>query len=433
MGLQSIGLKGIITVLVSLPLICNSLVFAKGWSVESLQKEIDARGYKWRAGKTSLSELSLEEFTNLSSPDPCDPFYMMPEGERITLPDDFPTYLDWRNYKGGNWISPVKNQGLLCGSCYAFASVDTLETLIRLHHNDPTLSIDLSEQYLVSCVPSGVRCDGGSYRGGCLGNWTDFAFDFLVDSGVPDEACFPYQNVQWPGIEPSCSKVCIDVESRAQKLSSYSFIGGNINAIPYPENIKAVLVNKPVNCYMSFYPDWFFYTGGIYEPIPAFSKMEAGHFVQIIGYDDAQQCWICKNSQGTDWGETADFKPYTPGAGDGGYCRIAYVTSLEDTLTYIGGSAVDAYYDGGPPIPATTTTFSCPSIEIYGDDSEETHLLRYFRDTVLHQTQEGKELIRLYYEWSPAIVTAMEADEEFKEEVSEMIDGVLLLIREEIE
>ena len=56
MRLQRISFKGIITILVSLPLIYNSLVFAEGWSIESLQKEIDARGYKWRDGKTSLSE-----------------------------------------------------------------------------------------------------------------------------------------------------------------------------------------------------------------------------------------------------------------------------------------------------------------------------------------------------------------------------------------
>ena len=129
MRVQRISVTGIIALLVSLPLICNSLVFAKGWSVESLQREIDARGYKWRAGKTSLSDLSLEEFIKLSSADPCYPsYYMMPAEDRITLPDDFPTYLDWRNYKGGNWISPVKNQGLLCGRMFGdrFALVEIL-------------------------------------------------------------------------------------------------------------------------------------------------------------------------------------------------------------------------------------------------------------------------------------------------------------------
>jgi hypothetical protein len=77
----------------------------------------------------------------------------------------------------------------------------------------------------------------------------------------------------------------------------------------------------------------------------------------------------------------------------------------------------------------TTTEGACPSEEIYGEDSEETQLLRYFRDNILNQTPEGQEIIRLYYQWGPAIVKAMEQDEEFKEEMKEMIDGVMHLLR----
>ena len=54
--------------------------------------------------------------------------------------------------------------------------------------------------------------------------------------------------------------------------------------------------------------------------------------------------------------------------------------------------------------------------------------MRYLRDNVLSQIPEGQELIRLYYEWSPAIVKAIEEDEEFKEEIKEMVDGVVELI-----
>jgi len=59
--------------------------------------------------------------------------------------------------------------------------------------------------------------------------------------------------------------------------------------------------------------------------------------------------------------------------------------------------------------------------------------LRHFRDKVLSQTPEGQDLIRLYYELSPGIVKAMEEDESFKQEVKEMIDGILPLLRGEIE
>jgi hypothetical protein len=80
----------------------------------------------------------------------------------------------------------------------------------------------------------------------------------------------------------------------------------------------------------------------------------------------------------------------------------------------------------------TTTTIQalCPIESLYGEHSEQTELLRYFRDNVLYTTPEGQELIRLYYEWSPVIVEMMKEDEEFKEQVKEMIDGVLELIME---
>ena len=73
----------------------------------------------------------------------------------------------------------------------------------------------------------------------------------------------------------------------------------------------------------------------------------------------------------------------------------------------------------------------CPVEEVYGESANETTLLRYFRDNVLRKSPEGQEIIKLYYQWSPAIVEAMEEDEEFKEEAREMIDGILGLIREE--
>jgi hypothetical protein len=70
----------------------------------------------------------------------------------------------------------------------------------------------------------------------------------------------------------------------------------------------------------------------------------------------------------------------------------------------------------------------CPVEEVYGESANETTLLRYFRENVLSQTPEGRELIKLYYQWSPVIVKAMKEDEGFKKEIKEMIDGVLGLV-----
>ena len=104
------------------------------------------------------------------------------------------------------------------------------------------------------------------------------------------------------------------------------------------------------------------------------------------------------------------------------------------TFQYIQGVwHVDFYYND---IKRSTVNFlltlessPCPAELVYGEYSEETELLRNFRDQVLLQTPEGHEIINLYYQWSPVIVKSMEEDAAFKAQVKEIIDGVLPLIR----
>ena len=100
-------------------------------------------------------------------------------------------------------------------------------------------------------------------------------------------------------------------------------------------------------------------------------------------------------------------------------------TTVDSTTTTVDSTTTTAN--------STTTITICPLKEIFGQHSEETELLRYFRDQVLNKTPGGKEVIRLYYDWSPVIVKAMEMDEEFKEGLKAVIDGILPLILEEPE
>jgi len=74
----------------------------------------------------------------------------------------------------------------------------------------------------------------------------------------------------------------------------------------------------------------------------------------------------------------------------------------------------------------------CLVEHIYGNQSESTRLLRLFRDTVLHTTAEGRELISLYYRWSPVIVMAMEHNEGIKKEMQTLLDGLLPLMRMQV-
>jgi hypothetical protein len=62
-----------------------------------------------------------------------------------------------------------------------------------------------------------------------------------------------------------------------------------------------------------------------------------------------------------------------------------------------------------------------------------TEFLRYLCDTILSQIPEGSEIFRLYYEWNPVIVKAMEEDEEFNNQVKTAIDRIFPLISEKVE
>lgn len=81
----------------------------------------------------------------------------------------------------------------------------------------------------------------------------------------------------------------------------------------------------------------------------------------------------------------------------------------------------------------TEPTTLCATEKIYGEHSKQTELLRYIRDNVLNKTIGGREIIRLYYQFSPVLVKAMETDVEFKVKVKTMIDKIFPLIDESVE
>jgi len=113
--------------------------------------------------------------------------------------------------------------------------------------------------------------------------------------------------------------------------------------------------------------------------------------------------------------------------------NISMVPIVESTTTTTDSITTTTVDSTTTTANSTTTITTCPLKEIFGQHSEETELLRYSRDQVLSKTPEGREIIRLYYLWSPLIARVMEVDEEFKEGLKKVIDGMLLLIMEEPE
>ena len=168
--------------------------------------------------------------------------------------------------------TPVKDQGS-CGSCWAFGTLGAMEGAYKKKYG---VTLDLSEQYLVSCNTLGYGCDGG---------W--FAFAMCKSPGAMLESCFPYKAVDAP-----CS-YCAN--PTRYYLASYGSVSTTTSKIKqaimtYGSVAAAVYVNSYFQAYRS----------GV------FSGCQSGtvnHAIVLCGWDDAKGAWLLKNSWGTGWGE----------------------------------------------------------------------------------------------------------------------------------
>jgi len=84
---------------------------------------------------------------------------------------------------------------------------------------------------------------------------------------------------------------------------------------------------------------------------------------------------------------------------------------------------------------STTTTRKppCPMETMFGEDSEEVVILKYVRDHVLQGTPEGRELVQLYYAWSPVIGKMIETVPALQDELKEILNVFLDDMKESLE
>jgi C1A family cysteine protease len=211
----------------------------------------------------------------------------------LTAAPAYPRAIDWRQYNGptlppGHYVTDARDQKN-CGSCVAFGTVAALEAAVRIRQKNPNLTIDLAEADLFYChggVQPGPTCETGW--------WPDAALTSCQRAGVVDEACFPYT----PGDQP-CKK-CSDWAKRVTKISRFQ----KVTATTDMKNLLAK--HGPLITCMSVYEDFFSYAGGVYHHVTG--TLQGGHCICCVGYDEARQAWICKNSWGTGWGEKGFFR-----------------------------------------------------------------------------------------------------------------------------
>jgi len=203
-----------------------------------------------------------------------------------------PANLDWRSKT--NKFPNIKSQGN-CGSCWAFATVGTLECAIAIVDGN---KVDLSEQYLVSCNRFGWGCNGGYFahmyhkdvRGKCS------------DSDLPGavlESEYPYT-----AIDSQCKCNL----NHGYLIDDWAYIDSS-NSIPTVDAIKqAIYEYGPVSVAVAVDNAFHGYTGGILEGA---ATVNINHAVILVGWDDDPGYWILRNSWGMGWGED-------------GYMRIKY-------------------------------------------------------------------------------------------------------------
>jgi C1A family cysteine protease len=223
-----------------------------------------------------------------------------------TLPSSF----NWCDHNG---CTPIKNQGN-CGSCWAFATVGPLESLIKINDG---ITADLSEQYLVSCNADGWGCDGGLWAHD-YHQWKKVNGE--TEAGAVLENHFPYE---------SQDVTCNPPHLKAYRIDSWQYVCPDCT--PTTAQLKqAIYEHGPLSVSVCVNDAFQNYSGGVFSG-PSCTTLN--HGVVLVGWDDGDDCWIMRNSWSTGWGEA-------------GYMRIKYgVSGIGHDAAYV------AYGDAPNPDP----------------------------------------------------------------------------------
>lgn len=229
-----------------------------------------------------------------------DPDGASPKPQIIYTPDEF----SWKDVDGEDWTTPAKSQGQ-CGSCWDFAALGTLEGIINVREGFASLDPDLSEQYVLSCLPAAGDCGGGS---------TTAAFLYIMETspqgnyhnGVIFESCFPYQADD----TVPCSDKCDDWEDQLVPLLDFGY--WHSSGSPQDrEAIKSQLMQDGPLCSHIMATDDFKEWGLTHHSpedyYPYHQEIWPNHCVVLVGWKDDPSIghggyWIVKNSWGTFWG-----------------------------------------------------------------------------------------------------------------------------------
>lgn len=208
----------------------------------------------------------------------------------VTVP---PAKVDLRSQ-----LSPVEDQGQL-GSCTANALVGAME--YNENCASPSTFVDLSRLFIYwneRSIEGTVGTDSGAMiRDGIKS---------LASFGVCKEATWPY-NIAKFRAKPTSK--CF-TEAKVFKISSYY----RVDSTDANQMRLALANGNPFvfgfSVYDSFESATVATTGILNIPAKT-EKLLGGHAVLAVGYDDATQCFLVRNSWGSNWGQSGYFTiPY---------------------------------------------------------------------------------------------------------------------------
>ena len=271
-----------------------------------LRKRGEQEGWTFTVGLNEATQYPLTHLCGTATPaGPAPPPQSLrPPALGSELPD-LPVAFDWRDDPSGG-CTPIRHQGY-GPYCWAFATIGVLESAILIHRGE---SVDLSEQWLISCTD---RWYYGFAHCSCLGTpGDDGQLGPILEEDCPYEASWTYCQAPYP------------VQSQ-YRMNSWSWVADPEN--PTVEQIKsAIFQHGPVRAHVQTSSAFHAYTDGVFN-----CDQEGGdHVVVLVGWDDTQGSngvWFLRNSWGTGWGED-------------GYMRIEYGCSG------VGGWAIYVDYPG---------------------------------------------------------------------------------------
>jgi hypothetical protein len=290
---------------------------------------------------------------------------------------DLPSQFSWLDY-GGDWSTTAKNQGS-CGSCWAFGALGAMESAINIAKGDPNFDRDLSEQYLLSCLPAAGSCSGG---------WMSDAIQYIKDTGsqgngingCPLESCMAYTATDYfpctgkcpdwnaYSVPPEADDILFQVEDfGVTQLSPSNPDDWNLLKtwiITYGPVVVDIVATNGWSSYWSTHhspTDWYYEAAGGYT----------NHAQVCYGWVDNSSVtnggyWILKNSWGTNFGY-------------GGFNNLAYGGLLigDRDVTWVTTPNWSDLPNGAPaepsipdPAPGATDVDTNPTLGVYVEDPD---------------------------------------------------------------